>query len=86
MGWVADATLRLLYLRERPGTHCTGDWVGPKAGLDGCGKSHPSPGFDPRTVQRVAIPTELSRPPGTLKYSEKIALKCHPVHNKSHTH
>jgi hypothetical protein len=20
----------------RPGTHCTGGWVGPRAGLDGC--------------------------------------------------
>jgi hypothetical protein len=43
-----------LYPRERPGTHCTGGWVGPRAGLDRCGKSHPSPGFDPRTVQPVA--------------------------------
>jgi hypothetical protein len=25
--------------RERPGTHCTGGWVGPRAGLDRCGKS-----------------------------------------------
>jgi len=25
--------------------------VGPRAGLDGCGKSRPPPGFDPRTVQ-----------------------------------
>jgi hypothetical protein len=29
------------YPRERPGTHCTGGWVGPRAGLDRCGKSHP---------------------------------------------
>jgi hypothetical protein len=30
--------------------------VGPRAGLDRCGKSHPPPpGFDPRTVQPVAI-------------------------------
>jgi hypothetical protein len=28
--------------------------VGPKAGLDRCGKSGPPPGFDPRTVQPVA--------------------------------
>ena len=42
-----------LYPRERPATHCTGDWVGPRAGLDRCGKSHPPPGFDPRTVQPV---------------------------------
>jgi hypothetical protein len=26
---------------KRPGTHCIGGWVGPKAGLDGCGKSLP---------------------------------------------
>ena len=26
----------------------------PRAGLDGCGKSRPKPGFDPRTVQPVA--------------------------------
>jgi hypothetical protein len=25
----------------RPGTHCTGGWVGPRDGLDGCGKSQP---------------------------------------------
>jgi len=29
MGWVIRATLRPLYPRERPGTHCTGGWVGP---------------------------------------------------------
>jgi len=28
--------------------------VGPRAGLDGCGKSRPPPGFDPQTVQPVA--------------------------------
>jgi len=41
------------YPLERPGTHCTGGWVGPRAGLDRCGKSRPLPGFDPRTVQPV---------------------------------
>jgi hypothetical protein len=25
----------------RPGTHCIGGWVGPRAGLDGCEKSRP---------------------------------------------
>ena len=39
---------------ERHGTHCTGGWVGHRAGLDGGGKSRPPPGFDPRTVQPVA--------------------------------
>jgi len=27
--------LAALYPRERPGTHCTVGWVGPRAGLDG---------------------------------------------------
>ena len=40
--------------RERPGTHCTGGWVGPRAGLDRCRKFRPPQGFDPRTVQPVA--------------------------------
>jgi len=28
-----------LYPRQRPGTHCIGDWVGHRAGQDGCGIS-----------------------------------------------
>ena len=43
-----------LYPQERPGTHCAGGWVGPRAGLDRCEKSRPPPGFDPRTVRPVA--------------------------------
>jgi hypothetical protein len=27
-----------LFPRKRADTHCTGDWVGCRAGLDGCGK------------------------------------------------
>ena len=40
----------------RPGrsTHCIGVWVGPRAGLDRCGKSRPPPAFDLRTAQPVA--------------------------------
>ena len=47
--------------QERPRTHCTGGWVGPRAGLDRCRISRAPPGFDPRTVHpvAVAIPTEL---------------------------
>ena len=33
MGWVVNATLRPLYPRERPVTHCIGGWVGLRAGL-----------------------------------------------------
>ena len=54
MGWVVNAIPRPLYPRERPGTHCIGGWVVPRAGLDGCRKSRTPPGFDPRTFQRVA--------------------------------
>ena len=39
MGWVVNATTRPLYPRERPGTHCIGGWVGPRASLDSCGES-----------------------------------------------
>jgi hypothetical protein len=38
-GWVVSTTPRPLYPRERPGTHCTGGWVDPRAGLDVCEKS-----------------------------------------------
>ena len=41
VGWSSSRPSRL-YPRERPGTHCTGGWVGPRAGLDRCGKSRPT--------------------------------------------
>jgi hypothetical protein len=44
MGWVVNAITRPLYPRGGLGIHCTGDWVGPTAGLDGCGKSRPHQG------------------------------------------
>jgi hypothetical protein len=39
--WVVSTTPQPLYPRERPGTHCTGGWVGPRAGLDVCEKPRP---------------------------------------------
>ena len=42
-----------LYLRDRPGTHCTGGWVGPRAGLDGR-KISPPTGIRSLTVQPAA--------------------------------
>ena len=36
---MVKATSGSLYPRQRPGTHSTGGRVGPRAGLDGCGKS-----------------------------------------------
>jgi hypothetical protein len=61
--WVVNSTIRPYYPRERPGTHCTGGWVGPMVGLDGCRRSRPHgdsiPG--PSSPWRVAKPTALSR-------------------------
>ena len=39
---------------KRPGTHCIGGWVGPRAGPDRYGKSRLLWEFDPRAVQPVA--------------------------------
>jgi len=54
MGWVVNTMPRPLNPRERPGTNRTGDWIVPRAKLDGWAKSCPT-GIDPWTVQRVAI-------------------------------
>jgi hypothetical protein len=37
---------------KRPGTYCIGGWVGPRAGLDGFGKSRP---------HRVSIPRPFGK-------------------------
>ena len=52
-----------LYPKERPGTHFTEGWMGPRAGLDRRKISSP-PGFDPgpSSPQSFAIPTELPGP------------------------
>jgi hypothetical protein len=34
LGWVVNATPP----GKSPGGHCTGGWVGPRVGVDGCGK------------------------------------------------
>jgi hypothetical protein len=53
--------------RERPGTHCTRAWVGPRAGLDRCGKSrsHQDSIPGPSIPYPVALPTELPGPLST---------------------
>jgi len=43
-------------LGKRPGTHCRKGWVGPRAVLDGYGKSRPHGGLDPWTAQLVTRP------------------------------
>jgi hypothetical protein len=63
-----------LYPRERPCIHCTGGWVGPRVGLDSCGKFHPPLGFDPRTVQPVtSLYTDYAtRPTSASAYVVKM--------------
>ena len=72
-------TLGTLHLGRRPSIHCIGGRVGPRAGLDWCRKSHPTPGFDPRpsSPQRVTIPTELPRP--TVHNDTTQYDRCTPV-------
>ena len=61
MGWVVSATPWPLYPRERPGTHCIGGWVGPRAGLGRCEKSRPYRDSIPRP------PSRYTDYPGPLK-------------------
>ena len=48
-----DHVQAALPLGNKPDTHFTGGWMGPKADLDGCGKCRPPPGFNPQTFQAV---------------------------------
>jgi hypothetical protein len=52
-GCVVIITPRPPLLRERPGTHCAGDWVGPEPVCIGAENLAP-PRFDLRTFQPVA--------------------------------
>jgi hypothetical protein len=62
MGWVVSTTPRPLYPRERPGTHCTGGWVGPRAGLDVCEKFVPTEIRSPDRPARSQSLYRLSYP------------------------
>jgi hypothetical protein len=46
-GWVVSIMPQPLYSWERPSTHSTGGWVGPRAGLDVCEKSRPHRDLNP---------------------------------------
>ena len=95
MGWVVSIKPRPIYPRERPGTHCTGGWVGPRTGLDGCGKSRPHRDsiFGPSSPQRVAVPTTLSRSIGMCevqwnsspRHISCLRLETSTIQNVLHT-
>jgi hypothetical protein len=46
------------YARQSPGIHFIGGWVGPRAGMDGCGKSRPNqnsiPGPSNKSLYRLS--------------------------------
>ena len=57
--------------------------MGPRAGLDGCGKSHPAPGFDPQAFQPVVsryavcpIPASLGLEVTTIQVSASVMEIC----------
>jgi hypothetical protein len=52
--------LAALYPQERPGTHSTGGWVGPRAGLDRCRKSRPTGIRSPNRLARSQSLYQLS--------------------------
>jgi hypothetical protein len=57
---VVSTTLRPLYPRKRPGTHYTGGWVGPRAGLDVCEKFRPCLDLINRNSMDEAMMTQRS--------------------------
>jgi hypothetical protein len=63
LGWAVSVKPRRFTPRERtPGTHCTGGWVGPRAGPDteARGKIRsPLPGIEPRSPGRPACSQTL---------------------------
>ena len=66
-GWSTPRPGRFIP-QESPGTHCIGGWVGPRAGLDGCGKSHP---------HRDSIPGQSS--PKSLSYKSKLLRRDYNI-------
>ena len=72
--------LAAFYPRERPGTHCTGGWLGPKGRSGQVRKISPLPGFDPRTVQPVASRyTDYATRP-TAKYLGEEKMHLTPIY------
>jgi hypothetical protein len=62
MGLVDNATSRPALPLKRPGIHCTGEWVGARAGLDERRKFRLHRGFETQTAEAVS-----SRYTGQLK-------------------
>jgi hypothetical protein len=73
MGWVVSVTLRPRFSpgERTPGTHCTGGWVGPRAGLDTEARAKilcPCRGSNPGRLFYSQAPYRL-RYPSPLRYA-----------------
>jgi len=80
MGWVVNATTRPFYPRERPGTHYLGGWVGPRVGLDGCGKSRPNGIRSQDRPARSERCTNWAIPAPVISI---VVLKCEFIYSSS---
>ena len=70
---------------EKPGTHCIGGWVGPRAGLDGYGKSRPTGIRSPDRPARSELLCRLCGPaPTAVSYFPIILLTLQGA--AGHTH
>ena len=65
-----------LYPRERTGTHYTGGWVGPRAGLDRCEKSRPTGIRSPDRPARSQSLYRLRYRAHTTMQAGYIAFMC----------
>jgi len=59
---------------KRPGTHCTGGWVGPRAYLDNCGKSPTGICFPDRSARNDS--QYRIRYPGPRSLSKQLYISC----------
>jgi hypothetical protein len=67
---LVSTTPRPFYPRERPGTHSTGGWVGPRAGLDVCEKSRPHRDSIPGFSENLSVSCYVGT--GSVFFSKKI--------------
>jgi hypothetical protein len=83
MGWVVNATPQPFYPRERPGTHCVGGWLSPRAGLNGCEKSRPIGIRSPHCPGRSELLYRLRYPGNSqnscFKNDLLLAFKMYPT-------
>jgi len=80
---VVTITLRLIYPRERPGSHTTGGRVGLGAGLGGMENLAPTGTWSPDRLggSVVAIPTKSTRPPYTVENAVFSVLQVMSTRN-----